>query len=274
MSRIHNIIEKQKEFQRSVGFPIDSITESDRNEMSEKYVFKLIEEAVELRKEFPSVMNPWSKKQKPADIQRVKEEFADVVLFLTNLAIVWKLSPDDILEIVEYVQGRNFTGLKKRMMDLLNSDILKIPGRISGIGSGNLSPKYVFVGQNPGKNITQGYKFWSDLEEGSSKILLPILEEYGVLKDCYFTNVVKCVTTNNEEPSIEMTDFYSEFLLKELEVLKISNPDVKIIAMGQWTSAQLDKLMGKRVDSIPHPASMFYGGDLEMYKKQIHDKLT
>lgn len=259
MNRISQLLKRQKEFQRVVGFPIDSISESDRNEMSEKYVFKLIEEAVELRKEFPSVVNPWSKKQKPADIQRVKEEFSDVLLFLINIAIVWKFSPEEILEMVESVQSNNFRNIKQKKMGLLNADILKIPGRVSGIGQGNISPKYVFIGQNPGKGITQGYKFWSDENDGSSKILLPILKEFGVLQDCYFTNVVKCTTPDNKEPSKEMTDFYLDFLVKELQVLKIANPDAKIIAMGKYTEKAINSLGLGTVDKISHPAVLFYG---------------
>ena len=97
MNKLLELIEKQREFQRAVGFPVDSILEQDRNEMSEKYTFKLIEEAVEMRREFPSAMNPWSKHQKAADLKRVREEYADVVLFLLNIAIVWKFTPDEIL---------------------------------------------------------------------------------------------------------------------------------------------------------------------------------
>lgn len=270
MSRLLNFIDRQKQFQREVGYPIDSITESDRNEMSEKYVFKLIEEAVELRKEFPSVVNPWSKKQKPADLQRIKEEFSDVLLFLTNIAIVWKLSPEEIMKMVEEVQDNNFMKLKQKKMDLLNADILKIPGRTSGVGSGNLKPKYVFVGQNPGKDITQGYKFWSNPEDGSSKVLLPILKEFGIMEDCYFTNIVKCTTPDNEEPSEAMTEFYMDFLTQELDILRMNNPEMKVITMGNWASS---KVAGSA--NIYHPAYHLRGGiSLEDYKKQVHEALS
>lgn len=256
MEKLREIIENQKEFQRLVGFPIDSILEKERNELSEKFIFKLIEEAVELRKEFPSVVNPWSKSQKNADLTRVKEELSDVILFLVNIINVWKFTETELVETLLKVQTNNFRGVKQKKMDMLNSDILKIPGRVSGIGHGNLTPKYVFAGQNPSEGITQGYKFWSDPSDGSSKILLPVLEELGILGDSYFTNVVKCVTSGNSDPTQEMTDFYKEFLTKELEILRYNNPEMKVISMGNWTDMAI---FGLADIKIPHPATCLYG---------------
>lgn len=263
---INFIIEKQKEFQRLVGWPIDSNLESDRNEMSERYIFKLIEEAVELRREFPSAINPWSKHQKVANLDRVKEEFSDVVLFLINILIVWKFTPDEILEVITKTQDNNFKKIKERKMEMLNSDILKIPNRVSGIGSGNLSPKFVFVGQNPSKSITQGYKFWSDPEDGPSKVLLPILEELGIkLEDCYLTNIVKCTTPDNKKPDDDLTNFYLELFNQELDILKINNPGMNVIAMGDWVKGHIPYYE----EAIDQPEVVLYGTDIETYKDHV-----
>lgn len=266
----NQVIEKQKEFQRILGWPIDSILENDRNELSERYIFKLIEEAVELRREFPSVINPWSKHQKAADLTRVKEELTDVILFLVNILAVWRFSPDEMSEMIEKVQDNNFKKIKERKMEMLNSDILKIPNRISGIGNGSLSPKFVFVGQNPSKSITQGYKFLSNPEDGSSKVLFPVLEDLGIkLEDCYFTNLVKCTTPNNEKPDKELTDFYLEFYEKELDILRINNPGMNVVAMGEWVNENIPHLDCH----IPHPATVLYGTDLEFYRDQVREEL-
>lgn len=270
MKNLTDIIKGQREFQRALGWPIDSISETDRNELSEKYIFKMIEEAVELRREFPSTMNPWSKHQKAADLERVKEEFGDVLLFLTNIAIVWQFTPEEILETLVKLQNNNFEKIKRRKMDILNADILKIPNKVSGVGSGSLSPKYVFIGQNPGKDITQGYKFWSNPEDGSSKVLLPILEELGILKDCYFTNLVKCTTPNNSEPDKELAMFYIEFLHKELEILRLNNSGMKTIALGSWVRGYEETDI-----SIKHPATVLYGSVTEeAYKNYIRESLA
>lgn len=254
---LDRIIERQKEFQRGLGWPIDSVSEIDRNELSEKYVFKAIEELVELRREFPSVMNPWSKHQKPADLNRVKEEFSDVLFFLINLAIVWRFSPEDMLDILDKVQTNNFKKIKERKMSILNTDILKIPNRVSGVGGGSLFPEYVFIGQNPGQGITQGYVFWSNPEDGSSKVLLPALNKLGITRDmCYFTNVVKCTTPNNVEPDPQLTEFYKEFLVKELDILRFGNPHMKIITMGNWATDACPFYDAQ----IKHPAYVLRGG--------------
>src|SRR5436190_12182530 len=125
MKRLEEILKKQVAFQKLVGFPIDTNVESVRNELAEKYLFKMIEEAVELRREFPSVMNPWSKHQKAADLTRIKEEFSDVVLFLMNFMLTFKMDPTEVLEQLEATQANNFKKIKARTMDGLNQDILK-----------------------------------------------------------------------------------------------------------------------------------------------------
>jgi uracil-DNA glycosylase family 4 len=268
---IEDILKKQKEFQLEVGFPILSQREADRNSMSEKYIFKAIEELIELRKEFPSSMNPWSKNQKSADIQRIHEEFSDVLLFLMNFMIVWKITPEEVLSQLKETQENNFQRMKKKKMTQLNSEILAVPGYTSGIGQGNLSPKYVFIGQNPGRSITHGYEFWSNKEDGSSKVLLPILEKLGILKDCYFTNVVKSLTPENSIPDEKTVQFWKEYLDKEISILITSNYGMEIISMGKNTSQMLT---GYLFEEISHPASVMYGNiDKEQYEKEIQEIL-
>ena len=270
--RIQKIIEIQKEFQRLVGFPIDSILERDRNEMSEKYILKLIEEAIEARKEFPSVMNPWAKTNKQADRSKVREEFVDVFLFLVNLLNCWKISLGNFISATEEKQEINIRKVKEKQLNILNQEILAVPTYISGIGSGNPHPKYVFVGQNPGQTITHGYKVWSNKDDGSSKILLPILEELGILNACYFTNIVKSTTKSNIEPSIELFNFWKPFFDKEISILEALNSDVKFVSMGLWTSSVLKN--SEKFRPINHPAFISYGGiSKDEYKEQIKKAL-
>ena len=264
------LIERQREFQRFVGFPIDSILESDRNEMSEKYIFKMIEEAVELRREFPSSINPWSKHQKTADLNRIKEEMSDVFLFFTNLLLVWKIDFADFLDSARLVQERNFLKIKKKKMDFLNEEILSIPGHTTGIGSGNLNPKYIFIGQNPGKGITHGYRFWSNTEDGSTKVLLPSIGDK--VSDCYFTNLVKSTTIENRQPSLEEVDFWIPFLQQELQILLTSN-HAKLISLGSWTYDKLNGC-GYVSEQVPHPATVLYGSNTkESFDKAIETAL-
>jgi uracil-DNA glycosylase family 4 len=257
MDRLQVLIDKQKDFQKLVGFPIDSVREIDRNEMSEKYIFKTIEELIELRKEFPSVVNPWSKQQKMSDGRRIREELADVLLFIVNFCIVWRLKPEDILERLEETQRHNFNGVKSKKMNHLNESILSIPSYTSGIGQGTLNPKYVFIGENPSMTIEHGYRFWSDPTDGSSKVLLPILENLGILHLCYFTNVVKSTTKKNEAPSQSVVDFWKDYLVKELDILKVNCPDIRFIVMGNDTEKMISDIPD--LVKISHPASVLYG---------------
>lgn len=273
MNELPGLIENQKVFQSLVGFPIGSIKESDRNEMAESYIFKSIEELIELRKEFPSMLNPWSKEQKTADFSRIKEELSDVLLFLTNFMIVWKITPEEILSQMIETQKQNFTRLKGKKMDSLDREILSIPGYTSGIGQGNLDAKYVFIGQNPGQEIEHGYRFWSNSEDGSSKVLLPILEKLEIIDDCYLTNFVKSTTPDNKEPNLDAEDFWKDYLVKELEIILANNSDAKIIAMGKKTQDMMSRIAGNFI-GIPHPATVIYGGlTKEQYEEEVKEIL-
>lgn len=270
MDELKDIIQRQHNFQKFLGWPIDSNLEEDRNRLFEIFIFKLIEEAIELRKETPSVMNPWSKKQKEANHERIKEEMSDVFLFFLNLMITWKLPLEEFIETVHKVQANNVLRIKEKKMKMLNERILNIPGYTSGIGQGNLSPKYVFVGINPAEGIEHGYKVWSNPEDGSSKILLPILKDMGILEQCYFTNLVKCVTEKNREPLEEEVRYWSTPFDDEIDILKNENRGVKIITMGSFS-----KKWFSGNGHIQHPAYVLRGGiTKEDYEKQIKETIA
>lgn len=250
------ILKKQFEFQKNLAkFPIDSNLESDRNELSEGYSLKMIGEIMEFTREFPSAFNRLSKHNKEADIVRVKEELSDVFLYFCNLLLTWKISWTEFIDIVTKVQNNNFTKVKERRMKELNETILAIPGYTSGIGSGNLNPKYVFIGQNPGQEMSHGYKFFSNEEDGSSKVLLPALDAMGLRQDSYFTNLVKCTTSGNREPIEIEVLFWKEYLDKELSILRVGNPEMKIVSMGSFVADNIAHDV-----HIKHPAYVLRGG--------------
>lgn len=266
---IEDIYQRQYSFQKFIDFPVDSNLEDDRNEMSEKFVFKLIEESIELRKEFPSMMNPWSKSQKQPDLIRIKEELSDVFLFFINFLMVWKIDFGDFTNFVKTIQDRNFQKIKEKKMKSLNDKILSIPGYTSGIGSGCLSPKYIFVGQNPGNRISHGYQFWSNPEDGSSKILLPILDKLGIRNQSYFTNIVKSTTVDNIEPTSDEILFWQTFLDEEMAILK-TDCKPKIVSMGNFVKKNI-----KSDCHITHPAAIIRGlKTKEEYEREISNSLA
>lgn len=108
---LQQILEKQKEFQHLVGTPIDDAEQM--NFLSEVFLFKAIEEIIELRKEFPSGLNKRSKSYKQADEQRIYEELSDVVLFIMNFMIVRGLSLEKLHAIMIDVQANNFKYAKQ-----------------------------------------------------------------------------------------------------------------------------------------------------------------
>jgi uracil-DNA glycosylase family 4 len=265
---IEKIIARQREFQKNLAkFPIDSNLESDRNELSEGYVLKMIGEIMEFTREFPSAFNKLSKHSKEADMTRIKEELSDVFLYFCNLLLTWRISWPDFLEAVTQVQNNNFVKVKEKLMKALNDEIIDIPGYTCGIGSGSVMPKYVFIGQNPGEDMPRGYKFWSNPSDGSSKVLLPALDAIGVRQDCYFTNIMKCPTDGNREPTDDEIAFWREYLIEELSILRAGNPDMKIVLMGAFVQTQMSGsvfLVNQGSTSpilhVKHPAYVLRGG--------------
>lgn len=107
--RLNQIIEKQKRFQKLCGKQIETEDNFTKSFLSEMYLFKAIEEVVELRKTFPSALNESAKIQPEIDRTELLKEFSDVLLFLMNFAILWKISDEELLNTIEFVQTNNFS---------------------------------------------------------------------------------------------------------------------------------------------------------------------
>lgn len=264
MNKLDLIIRDQQDFQRLLGIPVDSFAEVDVLQMAELHCFKTFEEIAELRKTFPSTLNKYEKNKPVIDRKRIRQEMCDIFLYMINFGSVWKMTPDELLEELQEVQTNNFIKAKEKIMGELNSQILMVAGEPAGVGSGSLMPKYIFVGQNPAEGIEKRYKFFSDRNDGSSKILIPVLEELGILNQCYFTNLVKSVTPKNVKPSVTSVEFWMEFFRHEIDILRRGCQDAKVIPMGKFASIHLNK------KGIPHPAAVQYGSVTEeQFKNEI-----
>ena len=108
---IDEIIKKQRDFQLLVGVPLDD--KDQMNTLAEVYLFKAIEEIIELRKEFPSGLNKESKTMKEVQDVRLYEELSDVLLFLVNFMIVRGMSIDKLKSTITRVQTNNFKHVRK-----------------------------------------------------------------------------------------------------------------------------------------------------------------
>lgn len=276
--QLDKIRETQMEFQRATGFPVDTIVAKERNEIAEKYLFKMIEEVIELRKEFPSVMNPWSKTQKDEDVTRIKEELSDVWLFLINFMNIWKFSNKEVFDMIQKIQDANFAHLKNKKLQILDSEMQKVPDEAVMTGNGNMTPRYVFVGQNPGQGLTKSCKMnIAQNPDGNTSfdLLFRVMGEDRMM-DSYFTNLVKVKTPENSEPDDNLVDFWFEFLQKEIEILRYNNPDMKIVAMGNFVYKSIvGGLKGYELLKIPHPAYVLRGGlSIEEYDKVVNQVLV
>ena len=113
---LSEITELQKKFQKLCGKHIETEDNFTKSLLSEMYLFKAIEEIVELRKTFPSALNDSAKIQPKIDRNELLKEFCDVALFLLNFSILWKISLNEFIESLKLVQSNNF----KKKIDSIN----------------------------------------------------------------------------------------------------------------------------------------------------------
>ena len=153
------------------------------------------------------------------------------------------------------------------LLNRLNNEILvcKRDGVI-GIGNGPVTPRYIFIGQNPGSSLKQGERFFSHNKRGSG-LLRSILLELNVLDDCYFTNIVHETTEKNGMPSDEMVTFWWPYLHIELQIIYAKK---NIITMGRWAYEQMLR-KGRNTYTIDHPAYIFRfkRKEVDNYKRHI-----
>lgn len=123
MADFEQVFERQRELQRIHGFPIDSINPNDQNRMAEVYVFKAIEEAIELRRTQPSVMIPMAKVQPKIDRSEMLKELCDTFLYLFNFMIVRRINFDELMAYMNTVQENNMAKAheKQRAFEEQNS---------------------------------------------------------------------------------------------------------------------------------------------------------
>jgi len=95
---MENIFKKQEEFQKFLGTDINS--QEFRNQM----FYALIAEVVEAANETP--WKPWKKKQN-LNIDRYRDELADIQIFLINLVLSSGLEWEQFKEIIENKQKIN-----------------------------------------------------------------------------------------------------------------------------------------------------------------------
>lgn len=162
---------------------------------------------------------------------------------------------------------------QEQQMKELENEMLQESGSI-GLGCGNLRPYFIFLGQNPSTGLKYcGQRCFVKAEGiGSSQMLLPLLDELKIRKDCYFDNIVKNTTESNKIPTKEEIQKWTPFLLKELEILDYKNPKVKVVAMGNFASKVLTDLKIKHI-KISHPARCFHNYSINQYKLEIKSKL-
>jgi len=158
---------------------------------------------------------------------------------------------------------------KEGQIKELETQMLKEPGKI-GLPSGTLNPKYVFFAQNPGEKLIPGTRVFTDPKcKGSSAILLPILEEFGILKDSFFDNVVKNTTPHNRVPSTKDIQRWTPYIIRELQILGFyENTEIKVIALGNFADTILSNLRINHI-KISHPMRTCYNYSVDEYKQEI-----
>lgn len=112
---INDLFEFQKQFQiKAMGVDVTELDAKKRLALAEGFVFKAIEECVELRKTFPSSFNKVEKHPGQCDENEINRELADVFIFLINFMLVMNISSETLLKTLIEVQLVNLTKLEAK----------------------------------------------------------------------------------------------------------------------------------------------------------------
>lgn len=141
-------------------------------------------------------------------------------------------------------------------------------------GKGNPKAELLFIGEAPGRNEDlQGEPFVGS----AGKILSEVLESAGLSRDdIYITNVVKCRPPNNRIPLQEEKDACSQYLAKELEIIKpkiiciMGNTAYGSLLNGNSITKNRGKIIekdGQKYFLTIHPAAVIYNQELKSVLK-------
>lgn len=119
------------------------------------------------------------------------------------------------------------------------------------IGEGDHYAKIMFIGEAPGKNeALTGRPFCG----AAGRILDELLQSINLdRKNVYVTNIVKDRPPFNRDPLPEEIEFYSPFLIRQIEIIK---PEV-IATLGRFSMAYIIKKFG--LESELKPISIMHG---------------
>ncbi len=120
---IEDVFRRQIEFQELCGLDIYSKSELELNILSETFLFKVIEEVIELRKTMPSGLNPSAKVQPIIDKQEMINELCDVSLFLINFMLTRNITISEVLDSIIEVQNNNFAIKKSKLLKEKQTEI-------------------------------------------------------------------------------------------------------------------------------------------------------
>ena len=93
---LSEIFKMQEKLQALHGHNFDKMTTKEKESHTKDTILYLLEEAHELLRE--TNFKTHKKKRKPIDIDKIHGEIVDIGCFLFNLALLWKMSPEEFLK--------------------------------------------------------------------------------------------------------------------------------------------------------------------------------
>ena len=82
-----------------------------KEERTQQMLFAIIEESIELKRELN--LKEWKKKRHAVSPDQVKEELIDILHFVINIALIWKLEPEDLFS--EFIDKQMTNRVRQEM---------------------------------------------------------------------------------------------------------------------------------------------------------------
>lgn len=137
-------------------------------------------------------------------------------------------------EIPETLESLNWQGLQTKVTECTLCGLAKNRSRTI-FGAGTHTASLMIIGNAPNE---EDEKYGEPFSAEAGKLLTAMLHAMGYQRnDVYITNLVKCSTFDNQDPSVDEVAACEAFLTRQVNLIK---PDL-ILALGSITAQRLLK---------------------------------
>lgn len=201
---MEDLFREQRELQKLLGFEIDTDDPEEKRRLTKEYLLHISSEFSELLNATGSWKTNVEQDEKPKKFG-ICEELVDVLKFLVNIALVWNITPEDLIEVSKEKHIVNeYKFMQEKRIEQLE-DEPKIIVDIDGVLNNYFQDFLDFVEQQTSKSY-DSYKSFK--EKTAPKEYLKLKHKFrdeGLETSCSVNEEARSFVNSRDEKIILMT---------------------------------------------------------------------